>query len=314
MKNGDEEPLIGDVLIVDDEDKNLMALQAMLDEIPGLRVTKARSGEECLRHCLEQDFFVILLDINMPRLDGFETAHMIRDRKKSYQVPVIFVTAHHSTDAEIERGYALGAVDYILKPIRPAILKTKVHVFLELFRKSEEIKRQEARYREAQRTKYENDLTSVSEQVKTKERELEALTMAISRQQNLTGWDLGSVTAISAGIGPLSQRSPAVYEKLKAAYSQLIDRYLEAIHFRELRTPKSAIGTLAFQIGRNGGGPRDVVELHSDVVKEKCEGVNHNRAMSYVNEGRLLTIELMGYLVDVYRGGSDKHSPTQQSS
>jgi signal transduction histidine kinase len=129
-----------DILLVDDNVENLVALQAILEQ-PGQRLVTATSGRDALRALLRQDFAVILLDINMPLVDGFETAGLIRDRPRSKHTPIIFVTAY-GEEEHLARAYELGAVDFIRTPVVPEILRAKVSVFVELFRKSEEIARQ----------------------------------------------------------------------------------------------------------------------------------------------------------------------------
>jgi PAS domain S-box-containing protein len=131
------------ILLVDDEPKNLLALSAVLDG-PDRRLVSASSGKEALRHLLHQDFAVILLDVHMPGIDGFDTAELIRGREKTKDTPIIFLTAETSGQGFISRGYSLGAVDYIVKPFDPEALRAKVGVFVELFRKNGEVKRQAA--------------------------------------------------------------------------------------------------------------------------------------------------------------------------
>jgi signal transduction histidine kinase len=129
------------ILMVDDRQENLLALEATLSYFEQ-NLVKANSGREALRLLLEQDFAVILLDVHMPGMDGFETAAMIRERERSQNTPIIFLTAMHKGEGQVFKGYSLGAVDYIFKPFVPEILKAKVAVFIELFKKTEEIKRQ----------------------------------------------------------------------------------------------------------------------------------------------------------------------------
>src|SRR2546425_4996232 len=128
-----------DVLVVDDDPRKLAALEAVLSDT-GENIVKASSGQEAVKWLLRRDFAVILLDVNMPEMDGFETAALIRQRPRSAQTPIIFFTAL-GDDAYAARGYSLGAVDYI-NPVVPEVLRTKVGVFVELFRKSEELRRQ----------------------------------------------------------------------------------------------------------------------------------------------------------------------------
>src|SRR6266851_8253630 len=127
------------ILVIDDRQENLLTMRLILEQL-GQNVITAGSGREALRWLLDQDFAVILLDVNMPGMDGFETATLIRQRKRSVSTPIIFVTAF-SDEMHAAQGYSLGAVDYIFSPVVPEILRTKVGVFVELFRKSAEVKR-----------------------------------------------------------------------------------------------------------------------------------------------------------------------------
>jgi signal transduction histidine kinase/DNA-binding response OmpR family regulator len=135
------EPALVNILLVDDEPGNLTALAAVL-EGPDRRLVFASSGEESLRHLLREDFAVILLDVNMPGANGFTTAELIRGRDKSKDTPIIFLTAETRDKGFVSRGYSLGAVDYIVKPFDPEALRSKVGVFVELFRKTEQVKQQ----------------------------------------------------------------------------------------------------------------------------------------------------------------------------
>jgi CheY-like chemotaxis protein len=128
------------ILVVDDNAENRLSLEAILSE-PGQNVVTAASGRDALRRLLELEFAVILLDVKMPVMDGFETAALVRQRKSSERTPIIFITAF-SDDIHIARGYSLGAVDYIVSPVVPEVLRSKVAVFVELFRKTEQIRRQ----------------------------------------------------------------------------------------------------------------------------------------------------------------------------
>ena len=130
-----------DILIVDDNAKNVLAFEAMLESL-GQNVVRAGSGEEALGHLLERDFALTLLDIQMPGLDGFQTAQLIRARDRSRHMPIIFLTAFSGDDAQISQGYELGAVDFLFKPVSPLILRAKVQAFVDLHQKTLEIKRQ----------------------------------------------------------------------------------------------------------------------------------------------------------------------------
>jgi signal transduction histidine kinase/DNA-binding response OmpR family regulator len=129
-----------DILVVDDLPEKLLIYNTVLEGL-GQNIVTALSGREALRLLLEREFAVILLDVNMPDMDGFETAAMIRSRRRTAHTPIIFVTAF-SDDMHTAQGYSLGAVDYILSPIVPEILRTKVGVFVDLFKKTLQVRRQ----------------------------------------------------------------------------------------------------------------------------------------------------------------------------
>ncbi len=129
------------ILVVDDLPDKLLVMRSVLEDL-GETIVEARSGEDALRRVLEQDFAVILLDVNMPGgMDGFETAALIRGRKKSAHVPIIFITAY-ADEMHTTQGYSLGAVDYIFSPVVPVVLRTKVKVFVDLFRMTQQARRQ----------------------------------------------------------------------------------------------------------------------------------------------------------------------------
>src|SRR5712692_34148 len=130
-----------DILVVDDRRENLLAMQTALESL-GHNLVVAGSGREALEHVLRNnDFAVIVLDIQMPEMDGFETAALIRRREKSQQIPIIFLTAFGTSTAEVFRGYSVGAVDYLIKPFMPEVLKAKVGVFVDLFRVRKQLER-----------------------------------------------------------------------------------------------------------------------------------------------------------------------------
>lgn len=129
------------ILLVDDREDKRLAIETIIADL-GKNIVHASSGREALRHLLKQEFAIILLDVNMPGMDGFETALLIRERKSLENIPIIFVSAVSDTETHVSRGYSLGAVDYILAPIVPEILRAKVTVFVELYKITEQVKRQ----------------------------------------------------------------------------------------------------------------------------------------------------------------------------
>src|SRR6266446_7878463 len=155
------------ILLVDDKPQNLAVLEAVLDN-PDYRLTKAMSAQEALVALFDTDFALIVLDVQMPGTSGFELAQLIKERQKTKDVPIIFVTAHFGEDQHVLSGYSAGAVDYLTKPINPAILRSKVAVFAELYRKTKALNEaNQALYKRNQ------ELTAVN-------KELEAFSYTVS--------------------------------------------------------------------------------------------------------------------------------------
>jgi len=136
------------ILLVDDRAENLLALEAILEPLEE-RLVRAHSGDEALKCLLTEEFAVILLDVQMPGLNGFETAELIKSRERTRYVPIIFLTAISKDEAYVFRGYSVGAVDYMSKPFQPDVLRSKVSVFVDLYRKQRQLKQQEDMLREA---------------------------------------------------------------------------------------------------------------------------------------------------------------------
>ena len=169
------------ILLVDDQPANLLALEAMLQGLEQ-NLIKAESGREALKWLLTHDVAVILLDVKMPDMDGFETAAMIRERDRSRDTPIIFLTAADKTHTEAVRGYAVGAVDYLVKPVVPEFVRSKVAVFVELAKKSEQLRRQAEQLRENEQAA--RDLAEARAELvhdlEHKNRELESFSYAVS--------------------------------------------------------------------------------------------------------------------------------------
>src|SRR5580765_1368746 len=159
------------ILIVDDDPTKRFALKTILAPL-GETVVEASSGADALRQLLRKEFAVVLLDVRMPVMDGFETAHLIRQRPRSELTPIIFVTALDQAETDMARGYNLGAVDFVFAPVVPTIMRAKVMVFVELYRAQQELRR----YRTQLETLVEERtiaLTAIN-------RELEAFSYAVS--------------------------------------------------------------------------------------------------------------------------------------
>jgi two-component system, sensor histidine kinase and response regulator len=159
------------VLLVDDDPTKRFALKAVLDPL-GEILVEASSGADALRQLLKQEFAVVLLDVRMPVMDGFETAQLIRQRPRSELTPIIFVTALDQAETDMGRGYDLGAVDFVFAPVVPAILRAKVAVFVELYRAQQELRR----YRSQLEVLVEERTTALT----SINRELEAFSYSVS--------------------------------------------------------------------------------------------------------------------------------------
>jgi PAS domain S-box-containing protein len=166
------------ILLVDDRADKLLALEAVLSGL-GQNLVKARSGKEALRQLLQQDFAVILLDVSMPSMDGFETAALIRQRPRSEHTPIIFVTSIGNSENHISRGYSLGAVDYLLTPIVPEVLRAKVSVFVELHRQTELGKLQAEQLRRFEESRHKRELAEVADQMEVETRRNRFFTLAL---------------------------------------------------------------------------------------------------------------------------------------
>ena len=168
---------------MDDQPANLLAVEVVLSDLDAILVT-ANSGPDALRCLLAGDFALILMDVKMPGMDGFETAELIRRRKRSRHTPIIFLTASEGAEAQVFQGYAHGAVDYLIKPIIPVLLRSKVSVFVDIFRQAEQIRRQTELMRALEQREHERRLTEAKAQWEA-ERLRDELRLAREIQQKL---------------------------------------------------------------------------------------------------------------------------------
>lgn len=158
------------ILLVDDRPENLISLGAILEH-PDYRLVAVESGSDALKQLLDQEFALILLDVQMPVMDGFETASLIKKREKSKHIPIIFVTALTPDAPFLFKGYSAGAVDYITKPFDPTILRSKVAIFADLFRKNRQLARQTALVRENEKLEREKEIAQLELQSLKRERQ-----------------------------------------------------------------------------------------------------------------------------------------------
>jgi len=215
-------PLLGDdrvsILLVDDRPDKLLALEAILGDL-GQNMVRAYSGREALRALLQQDFAVILLDVNMPMMDGFETAEMIRSRPRSQQTPIIFFTAMNEMEAHVFRSYSLGAVDFIRTPVVPEILKAKVSVFVDLYKKTEQVKRQGEQMRLLQEREHRQKLGEAVHRLDAETKRNRFFTLALD------------MLAIADFSGTFKQLNPSWERTLGFSHDELTARpFLEFVH------------------------------------------------------------------------------------
>src|SRR5262245_44015367 len=273
-----------DILLVDDRAENLLALEAILEPL-GQRLVRAQSGEHALRCLLDREFAVILLDVQMPGMNGFETARMIKSRERTKFIPIIFVTAISKEDEYVFHGYSVGAVDYIFKPFQPEILRSKVQVFVELRRQQRRIAQQEQRLRDVERQELELKhtlelLEAEARQASTlaeSAKELKQLNDELHRRQ----LELErAMTARSRFYASMSHELRTLTLELKS--SQPIEIMSDP---RRLRQILLNLLSNAIKFGR--GRPIDVVVSSTDDVGVAISVTDHGDGISKADQERI---------------------------
>ena len=286
MSEGGKGP--GRILVVEDSKTQATGLRMML-EAEGFGVDVAYDGEQALIRIMEDDFAVILMDVVMPGLGGYETAELIRQREENVRTPIVFLSGIDISDEHIQKGYAMGAVDYMTKPVVPEILKSKVAVFVDLYEKNQALL-------EDEQTRWRQALRSTLEQY-----------------QGLSSAGKSSpITEAIGGTGPIRDRLPKAFHELWHSYSDLLREYLDHL-LTKTPTPDSTVSSLAGRIGDLGGGPRDVVDIHLQTLQELFKDSNPVSADAVSREGRLLALEVMGQLVEYYRIGIRRSSNPEET-
>jgi signal transduction histidine kinase len=235
------------ILLVDDRPENLLALEAILEPL-GQLLIRANTGPEALRRVLETEFAVILLDVQMPGMNGFEVAEIIKSRERSRTIPIIFLSAISKEDAYVFKGYSMGAVDYVFKPFNPDVLRSKVAVFVDLYMKQREIQRQGDLLRESQKRELELEhRTSLLEAEARSAAKLSQMNEELHRRQIALEQAMGARnrfyasmshelrTPINAVIGYSTLMLDNIYGPLNAKQKEGLQRTLKAArHLLEL--------------------------------------------------------------------------------
>ena len=235
------------ILVVDDRPENLLALEGILEPL-GQTLVRANSGPDALRCVLEWEFATILLDVQMPGMNGFEVAEIIKSRERSRTIPIIFLSAISKEDAYVFKGYSMGAVDYVFKPFNPDVLRSKVAVFVDLFVKQRELQRQAELLREAEKRELELEhRTSLLEAEARSAAKLSQMNEELHRRQVALEQAMGARnrfyasmshelrTPINAVIGYSTLMLDNIYGPLNAKQKEGLQRTLKAArHLLEL--------------------------------------------------------------------------------
>jgi signal transduction histidine kinase len=240
------------ILMVDDRPENLLALEAILQPL-GHTLVRASSGREALKALLERDFAVILLDVQMPGIDGYETAELIRGRERSQSTPILFLTAINTGAHQVFRGYEVGAVDYLLKPIEPSILISKVSVFVDLYRRNRKVS-QQARLLEDRVRERTAELAEALTREQEARKEAEAAVRARDHFLAVASHELKTpLTAIFGNLQLLQRRlaaDPACEERNRRSIEVAVEQTARLNHLIEMLLDISRIQTGMLSIAR----------------------------------------------------------------
>lgn len=295
------------VLLVDDQPANLVALEAMLQGL-GQNLVKAESGREALKQLMLREFAVILLDVKMPDMDGFETASLIRQRDKSRHTPIIFLTAADKSQTQAVRGYAVGAVDYLIKPVVPEFVRSKVAVFVELAKKSELLKRQAQLLRESEQAFRDLAETRADlvRELERKNRELESFSYAVSHDLRapLRRIDSFSRAVVESQLDRLDETGRHFLERVREASQQMSDLidnvlYLSRVTRAELRQQDVDLSALVIQL----------FERMKEAEPARQVEVKVRPGIVVQGDGQLLKIVIQNLLENAWKFTSNEPHP-----
>lgn len=261
------------LLLVDDRPENLLALELTLADL-GVRLVKANSGAEALRFMLSEEFALVLLDAQMPEMDGFETARLIRMREKTRQTPIMFLTAMYTSELHEMHGYTAGAVDYIIKPFEPEILKCKVAIFVELHRKNIQLKRQGERLRQLEREQLEASMNDLKRQFEAEQYQAREELLQKETEARILAEKTEKLTENSQRLEEASRRRAEIMSHMT----------------HEVRTPIGGIIGLAEILLRSGldAEQQKIVSLMRESGLSLLKLVSDLLDMSKLDAGKLL--------------------------
>jgi signal transduction histidine kinase len=285
------------ILIVDDDPTKRFALRSILEPL-GENVVEAASGSDALRQLLREEFAVVLLDVRMPIMDGFETAQLIRQRPRSELTPIIFVTALDQAETDMGRGYDLGAVDFVFAPIVPAILRAKVTVFVELYRAQQELRRYRLQLEDLVQERT-TALTAIN-------RELEAFSYSVSHDLRapLVSFDGLSQNLLESYGDQLDQRAKDYIGRMRLA-SQRMTSVFDGLQtlFRltsgELRREQLDVSAMAGEV---------IDELRA-AGSERNVDIEIDPGMTITGDQRLVRILLTNLINNAWKFTSLQDSP-----
>jgi two-component system sensor histidine kinase/response regulator len=287
------------LLLVDDQPANLLALEAMLQDL-GQHIVKAGSGREALKWLLTNDCAVILLDVKMPEMDGFETAELIRQRDRSRHTPIIFLTAADRSQTQAMRGYAVGAVDYLIKPVVPEFVRSKVTVFVELAKTTELLRRQTERLQISEQAARElaDARAELVEDLEQKNRELETFSYTVSHDLRAP---LRRIESFAKALSEtqadrLDDEGRRYLSRIRTSsqeMAQLIDDvlYLSRVTRAELRRQEVDLSALA----------RAIIERLREAEPDRKVDVRIRPGLTTVGDGQLLRIALDNLLENAWK-------------
>jgi two-component system sensor histidine kinase/response regulator len=287
------------ILLVDDQPANLLALEAMLQGLDQ-NLIKAESGREALKWLLSNECAVILLDVKMPDMDGFETAALIRQRDRSRDTPIIFLTAADKTHTEAVRGYAVGAVDYMVKPVVPEFVRSKVSVFVELAKKSELLRRQTEQLREGEQSarRLAEARAQLVEELEHKNQELESFSYAVSHDlraplRRIESFSRAVLESQDQRLDPDGRRYFDRIQEASRQMAQLIDDvlHLSKVTRAELRQQEVDLSALAGAI----------LDRLQEAEPERTVETRIRPGVVVTGDGQLLRIALANLLENAWK-------------